>query len=98
MFIDDLLVPAEMLLNGINVCQLGDVESVEYFHLELAAHDVIFANGAASETFVDCDSRGMFHNAIDYALAILMTQVRPGSSVRHGLSPHRRLSSRSAAA
>ena len=66
MFIDDLLVPAEMLLNGINVCQLEDVESVEYFHLELAAHDVIFANGAASETFVDCDSRGMFHNAIDY--------------------------------
>ena len=67
MFIDDVLVPAEMLLNGINVCQLEDVESVEYFHLELAAHDVIFANGAASETFVDCDSRGMFHNAIDYA-------------------------------
>jgi glycosyltransferase involved in cell wall biosynthesis len=67
MFIDDLLVPAEMLLNGINVCQLSDVESVQYFHLELAAHDVIFANGAASETFVDCDSRGMFHNAIDYA-------------------------------
>jgi glycosyltransferase involved in cell wall biosynthesis len=67
MFIDDLLVPAEMLLNGINVCQLEGVESVEYFHLELAAHDVIFANGAASETFVDCDSRGMFHNAIDFA-------------------------------
>ena len=67
MFIDGLLVPAEMLLNGINVCQLEDVESVEYFHLELAAHDVIFANGTASETFVDCDSRGMFHNAIDYA-------------------------------
>ena len=67
MFIDDLLVPAESLLNGISVCQLQDVESVEYFHLELAAHDVILANGAASETFVDCDSRGMFHNAIDYA-------------------------------
>ncbi len=67
MFIDDLLVPAETLLNGINVCQLQDVESVAYFHLELAAHDVIFANGAASETFVDCDSRGMFQNAIDYA-------------------------------
>jgi len=66
MFIDDVLVPAEMLLNGISVRQLQDVESVEYFHLELAAHDVIFANGAASETFVDCDSRGMFHNAIDY--------------------------------
>ena len=67
MFIDDVLVPAEMLLNDISVCRLQDEESVEYFHLELATHDVIFANGTASETFVDCDSRGMFHNAIDYA-------------------------------
>ncbi len=67
MFIDGLLIPAESLLNDISVCQLQDVESVEYFYLELAAHDVIFANGAASETFVDCDSRGMFHHAIDYA-------------------------------
>jgi glycosyltransferase involved in cell wall biosynthesis len=67
MFIDEVLVPAEMLLNSINVHQLYDVESVEYFHLELGSHDVVIANGAASESFVDCDSRGMFHNAIDYA-------------------------------
>jgi glycosyltransferase involved in cell wall biosynthesis len=67
MFIDDVLVPAEMLVNGVSIRQLEDVDSVEYFHLELASHDVIFADGAASETFVDCDSRAMFHNATDYA-------------------------------
>ena len=37
------------------------------FHIELHSHDVILAEGAPSETFVDDDSRGMFHNAHDYA-------------------------------
>ena len=66
MFVDDVLVPAEMLVNGTTIYQLEDVDSVEYFHLELASHDVIFAEGATSETFVDCDSRGIFHNAAEY--------------------------------
>jgi glycosyltransferase involved in cell wall biosynthesis len=66
MFMDDVLVPAEMLVNGVSIYQLEQVDSVEYFHLELASHDIIFAEGAASETFVDCDSRAMFHNASDY--------------------------------
>jgi glycosyltransferase involved in cell wall biosynthesis len=67
MFVDDVLVPAEMLVNGTSIYQLDGVNSVEYFHLELTAHDVIIANGAPSESFVDCDSRAMFHNAPDYA-------------------------------
>ena len=66
MFVDEVLVPAKMLVNGTTIYQLEDVDSVEYFHLELASHDVIFAEGAASETFVDCDSRGMFHNVAEY--------------------------------
>jgi hypothetical protein len=37
------------------------------FHVELETHDVISAEGAWSETFVDDDSRGMFHNADEYA-------------------------------
>jgi hypothetical protein len=67
MFIDDVLIPAEMLVNGVTICQLTDVDSVQYFHLELASHDIIVAEGAESETFVDCDSRAMIHNAADYA-------------------------------
>jgi glycosyltransferase involved in cell wall biosynthesis len=66
MFIDDVLIPAEMLVNNSSIYQLADVESVDYFHLELEVHDVIFAEGAMSETFVDCDSRGMFHNVAEY--------------------------------
>ncbi|HUD60146.1 MAG TPA: Hint domain-containing protein [Acetobacteraceae bacterium] len=66
MFIDEVLVPAEMLVNGISIRQLMDEDSVEYVHVELASHDIIIAEGADSETFVDCDSRTMFHNAADY--------------------------------
>jgi hypothetical protein len=34
-----------------------------YLHLELDRHDVIRAEGAWSETYIDCGNRQMFHNA-----------------------------------
>jgi hypothetical protein len=40
---------------------------VDYFHIELETHDVIVAEGALSESFVDDDSRAMFHNAPEFA-------------------------------
>ncbi len=67
MFIDGVLVPAMQLVNGTSVVQLESVEAVEYVHIELDTHDVILAEGAASETFVDDGSRGMFHNAAEFA-------------------------------
>ena len=67
MFLDGVLVPAELLVNGRSIVQLEDVDSIAYFHVELASHDVILAEGAPSESFVDCDSRGIFQNAPDYA-------------------------------
>ena len=39
---------------------------MEYFHIELDTHDVIIAEGALAESFIDDDSRGMFHNAHEY--------------------------------
>ncbi|HEX7389592.1 MAG TPA: Hint domain-containing protein, partial [Acidiphilium sp.] len=66
MFIDDVLIPAFLLVNGTSITQAERVDMVEYFHLELETHDVIIAEGALSESFVDDDSRGMFHNAKTY--------------------------------
>lgn len=67
MFIDGVLVPAIALVNAISIEQTQiPTEQVEYFHLELNAHDVIYAEGAPSETFVDDGSRGMFINAHEY--------------------------------
>jgi autotransporter passenger strand-loop-strand repeat protein len=66
MFLDGVLIPAFALVNGASITQAASVDQVEYFHLELETHDVIIAEGAASESFLDDDSRGMFHNAADY--------------------------------
>jgi hypothetical protein len=66
MFLDGALVPAVDLVNGVSIVQDSAAEHVEYFHVELAEHDLIWAEGAASETFVDDGGRGIFHNAHDY--------------------------------
>jgi hypothetical protein len=66
MYLDGRLVPAAALVNGVSIEQVKAVDQVDYFHVELDTHDVILAESAASETFVDDDSRGIFHNAAEY--------------------------------
>jgi hypothetical protein len=61
-----VLIEAKDLINGVSIVQAERVETVEYVHVELDSHDVIIAEGALSESFVDDDSRGMFHNAQEY--------------------------------
>jgi hypothetical protein len=66
MFLDGALIPASALLNGTSIVRETAIENVEYIHIELANHDLIWAEGAASETFVDDHSRNMFHNVAEY--------------------------------
>ena len=66
MYLDGLLIQAADLVNGDTVVQARSGDTVRYFHIELASHDVVLAEGAWSETFIDDDSRMMFHNADDY--------------------------------
>ena len=61
-----VLIEAKDLVNSISIVQAERPETVEYFHVELDSHDVIVAEGAFSESFIDDDSRGMFHNAHEY--------------------------------
>ena len=63
LYLDGLLVPARHLVNGVSIERQRGREVVEYFHLELARHDIVFAEGLPSESFVDCDSRTLFDNA-----------------------------------
>ncbi|MFC0410609.1 Hint domain-containing protein, partial [Roseomonas elaeocarpi] len=48
LFLGGVLVHAETLINGATVVQ-EEVAEVEYFHVELDAHDVMVAEGAAAE-------------------------------------------------
>jgi hypothetical protein len=67
MLIDDLLIPAAQLVNGCTILQERGCERVDYFHIELDAHDIVLAEGSPTETFIDEDSRQLFQNASDYA-------------------------------
>ncbi len=65
LYLDGLFLPAR-LVNGATIRQEESVDRLEYFHIELDTHDVILAEGAPAETFVDCDNRGMFHNSREF--------------------------------
>ncbi len=67
MYLDGSLVPAAELVNGASITQEQAVERVDYIHVELERHQVIWAEDAASESFVDDYSRAMFHNAHEFA-------------------------------
>ncbi len=72
-FIGGLLVPVGLLVNGRSIVQL-DVETVEYFHVELDGHDIILAEGAPAETYLDTGNRSIFANA---PLVALYPRLRP---------------------
>ena len=46
-YLDGLLVPVRNLINGRSIVECGSfaADTIEYFHVELAGHDVIFAEG-----------------------------------------------------
>ena len=67
MFLDGVLIPATCLVNGQGIVQERTLRQVEYIHIELDRHDVLLAEGAASETFLDDSSRGAFQNAAEFA-------------------------------
>ncbi|GAN80856.1 Hint domain-containing protein [Acidocella aminolytica] len=67
MYLDRRLVQAKHLVNGRNVAVVEGRERIDYFHVELETHDIIFAEGTATESFVDCGNRSMFHNAEEFS-------------------------------
>jgi hypothetical protein len=60
-FADGVLIPVKHLINGITVRQ-ECVATAEYFHVELAAHDILLAEGLAVESYLDSGNRAEFAN------------------------------------
>jgi autotransporter passenger strand-loop-strand repeat protein len=51
-YVVDVLIPVRHLINGSTIMQVP-VERVTYYHLELAEHDVVLAEGLSAESFLD---------------------------------------------
>jgi hypothetical protein len=70
LFLDGALVAARLLVDGGSITVEEGLASVSYFHVELEAHDVLLAEGAAAESWLDCGNRAWFGNAAVALLAV----------------------------
>ncbi len=67
MLVNGTLLLAKNLVNGISVRQDVLPELVEYFAIELSAHDCVLAHGAWGESFADGPGlRRQFHNLAEF--------------------------------
>ena len=65
LLIDGVLVPAEALVNGTTITRYEpESDELEFFHIKLESHDVIYAEGAPTETLLCVDES--FVNFADY--------------------------------
>jgi Hint domain len=61
-FVEDVLIPIKFLINGHTITQV-EVDSITYYHLELACHDVVLAEGLPVESYLETGGRGAFENS-----------------------------------
>jgi hypothetical protein len=62
LYIDRHLIEAKTLVNGVTVIVETASRFVTYHHIELAAHDLVLAEGLPAETYLESGNRAMFEN------------------------------------
>ena len=62
-FVEGKLIPAKLLVNGGSIVQELTCSEIEYFHVELDRHTVLFAEGLTAESYLDTGNRAFFANA-----------------------------------
>ncbi len=79
-FLDDVVIPVKHLINGTTVSQQR-CDTVTYYHVELARHDVLLAEGLPTESHLDAGDRSNFANAGK----VVALHPRLAACVREGL-------------
>ena len=104
LLVDGVLAQAGALVNGATVRREAAVPEVfTYWHVELADHALVLAEGVAAETFIDNVARLAFDNwdeheaAADPAPMAEMAHPRAKSARQVPLATRRRLAERAAA-
>ena len=68
-FFSEALIPVMYLINEASIAQgmPSDMSAIEYYHIDLGTHEVIYAEGVSVESFFDDGSnRESFSNFIQY--------------------------------
>jgi hypothetical protein len=63
LYIDEVLIPVEFLVNYKTIIWDDRAQEVEIYHVELESHDVLIANGVPAESYRDDGNRWLFQNA-----------------------------------
>ncbi len=58
LYLDGVLIPAHLLINGATITQPVRTGVVRYHHVQVEPHDVLLAEGAAAESFLDLGHTG----------------------------------------
>ena len=67
LFVDDVLIHAGALVNGMSIVRAPNVPEVfTYYHIEVDDHSLILAENTPAETFVDNVDRANFDNWNEY--------------------------------
>jgi hypothetical protein len=61
-YLDDVLIPAEFLVNHRSILWDDWAQEVTIYHVELQTHDILLANGAPAESYRDDGNRWLFCN------------------------------------
>ena len=66
-FLNQALIPVMYLINEATIAPgaPSDMSAIEYYHIELDTHEVIYAEGALAESF-DGSDREIFSNFMEY--------------------------------
>ncbi len=80
LFLEGALIPVKYLINGSTVAQV-QASHVSYYHIELARHEVILAEGLPAETYLETGSRSAFVNG--GRTTQLHAEFAPGGADRH---------------
>lgn len=65
LLIDGVLAPAELLINGVTITRHEpESDEMEFFHIKLESHDVVYAEGVAAETLLNVEESAV--NFADY--------------------------------
>lgn len=82
---EGVLVQAKDLVDDVTIRFDRSIRQIRYFHVELPAHDILLAEGAAAESFLDTGHRGVFDN--DDAPVILHPDMMQNRREAGGCAP-----------